>query len=60
MKSCIRLGIASVSTRSANSLNFASAGQKPLGYQFISVGADVLALGEMFRRVARAFAEIGS
>ena len=31
-----------------------------LGYQFINVGADVLALGEMFRRVAKAFAEIGA
>ena len=31
-----------------------------MGYQFISIGADVVALGEMFRRVAKAFAEIGS
>lgn len=31
-----------------------------MGYRFISIGADVLALGEMFRRVAKAFAEIGS
>ncbi|MCC6124632.1 MAG: aldolase [Pirellulales bacterium] len=31
-----------------------------LGYQFVSVGADVLALGELFRKVVQAFAEIGS
>ena len=31
-----------------------------MGYQFISIGADVLALGEMFQRVANAFEEIGS
>jgi 4-hydroxy-2-oxoheptanedioate aldolase len=31
-----------------------------MGYQFINIGADVLALGEMFRRVAKAFVEIGS
>ena len=30
-----------------------------LGYQFVNVGADVLALGDMFRRVAKAFADIG-
>jgi 4-hydroxy-2-oxoheptanedioate aldolase len=29
-----------------------------LGYQFVSVGADVVALGDMFRRVAKAFADL--
>jgi 4-hydroxy-2-oxoheptanedioate aldolase len=31
-----------------------------LGYQFISIGADVVGLSEMFRHIAKAFAEIGS
>jgi len=31
-----------------------------LGYQFVSVGADVVALGDMFRRVAKAFADVES
>jgi 4-hydroxy-2-oxoheptanedioate aldolase len=31
-----------------------------LGYQFVNVGADVLALGELFRRVAEAFADLQS
>jgi 4-hydroxy-2-oxoheptanedioate aldolase len=31
-----------------------------LGYQFINVGSDVVALAETFRRVVEAFAEIGS
>jgi len=29
------------------------------GYQFVNVGADVIALGELFRRVAKAFADVG-
>ena len=29
-----------------------------MGYRFISVGADVVALGELFRRVANAFADV--
>jgi 4-hydroxy-2-oxoheptanedioate aldolase len=29
-----------------------------MGYQFINVGADVIALGDLFQRVAKAFAEI--
>jgi 4-hydroxy-2-oxoheptanedioate aldolase len=29
-----------------------------LGYRFVSVGADVVALGELFQRVAKTFAEI--
>jgi 4-hydroxy-2-oxoheptanedioate aldolase len=30
-----------------------------LGYQFVSVGADVIALAEMYRRVVKAFADLG-
>jgi 4-hydroxy-2-oxoheptanedioate aldolase len=29
-----------------------------MGYRFINVGADVIALGELFRRVAKTFADI--
>jgi 4-hydroxy-2-oxoheptanedioate aldolase len=31
-----------------------------MGYQFVNVGADVIALGELFQRVSKAFADIGS